>query len=92
MVALVPLSIFSAWTGSFPKLNKQLPTATLFYTPVLISVTVSALIQLSFQIYFFSDVKTIPSYKPPWDIGDGSFIRERIVSYEDTALFMLTNF
>jgi hypothetical protein len=44
LVALIPLSIFSAWTGPYPTLNKSLPTATLFYTPVLISVIVSALI------------------------------------------------
>jgi len=44
LVALIPLSIFSAWTGPYPTLNKNLPTATLFYAPVLISVLVSSLI------------------------------------------------
>lgn len=48
LVALIPLSIFSAWTGPYPHLNDNLPTATLFYAPVLISVGVSALIQLAF--------------------------------------------
>lgn len=48
LVALVPLSIFSAWTGPNPTLNKYLPTATLFYFPVLLSVFVSAAIQLAF--------------------------------------------
>jgi hypothetical protein len=44
LVALVPLSIFSAWTGAYPLLNKSVPTATLFYAPVLISVSAAALI------------------------------------------------
>ena len=44
LVALVPLSIFSGWTGAHPKLNNNLPTSTLFYAPVLISVGVVALI------------------------------------------------
>ncbi len=48
LVALIPLSIFSAWTGPYPKLNKHLPTATLFYQPVLISVISSSLVQLVF--------------------------------------------
>jgi len=58
LVALVPLSIFSAWTGAYPTLNKELPTHTLFYTPVLISVATSALIQLAFQVYFFINVRS----------------------------------
>lgn len=44
LVALVPLSIFQARTGSYHKLTKDMPTDTLFYGPVLISVGVSALI------------------------------------------------
>lgn len=31
-------------------------------------------------------------YKPPWDEGDGTVQHQRIVGYEDTALFQLTNF
>ena len=44
LIALVPLSIFQAWTGSYHKLTKDVPTASLFYCPVLTSVVVSALI------------------------------------------------
>lgn len=72
LVALVPLSIFSAWTGAYPKLNSSIPTASLFYAPVLISVFVSALIQLAFQVYFFVNVQQQVFYRPPWDIGDGT--------------------
>jgi magnesium-transporting ATPase (P-type) len=56
LIALVPLSIFSAWTGAHEKLNKEVPTATLFYKPVIISVIMSATIQLAFQVYFFLNV------------------------------------
>jgi cation-transporting ATPase 13A2 len=44
LVALVPLSVVQAWTGSYHKLTKDVPTATLFYFPVLLSVIVSSLI------------------------------------------------
>ena len=48
LVALVPLSVVQAWTGSYHSLTKDVPTATLFYFPVLLSVIVSSLIQFSF--------------------------------------------
>ena len=48
LIALVPLSIFQAWTGSYHKLTKDVPTSSLFYCPVITSVVISALIQLSF--------------------------------------------
>jgi len=44
LIALVPLSIFSAWTGAYESLNKEVPTATLFYTPVILSVLMSSII------------------------------------------------
>jgi cation-transporting ATPase 13A3/4/5 len=44
LIALVPLSLFSAWTGAYEKLTKHIPTATLFYRPVLLSVIMSAAI------------------------------------------------
>lgn len=72
LVALLPLCIFSAWTGAYPRLTKHVPTATLFYFPVLVSVMVSGLIQLAFQVYFFINVQQQSFYKPPWDIGDGT--------------------
>jgi len=56
LIALVPLSLFSAWTGAHEKLTKHIPTATLFYRPVLLSVIMSAAIQLAFQLYFFINV------------------------------------
>lgn len=44
LVALVPLSIFQARTGAYDKLSPEIPTATLFYAPVLASVAGSAVI------------------------------------------------
>lgn len=44
LLALVPLSIFQARTGAYTKLSPDVPTATLFYTPVLMSVAGSAAI------------------------------------------------
>jgi hypothetical protein len=81
LIALVPLSIFSAWTGAHEKLNKEVPTATLFYKPVIVSVIMSATIQLAFQVYFFINVEKQVFYQPPWNIGDDTIANERIVSY-----------
>jgi len=58
LVALVPLSILMALTGSFEKLTNEVPTATLFYYPVLTSVFASAMIQLAFAMFFFINVKS----------------------------------
>jgi len=92
LVALVPLSIFSAWTGPYPTLNRSLPTATLFYLPVILSVFVSAAIQLAFQVYFYLNVQKQSFYVPPYDIGDGTVQHVRLVSYEDTVLYQVSNF
>lgn len=92
LVALVPLSIFSAWTGPHPELNKFLPTETLFYFPVLLSVFASAAIQLGFQVYFYINVNYQSFYVPPYNIGDDSVQHDLMVSYEDTALFQISNF
>lgn len=48
LIALVPLSIFQAYTGAYYKLTKEMPTTSLFYTPVVISVLVSGVIQFAF--------------------------------------------
>lgn len=48
LVVLVPLAIFMARTGAYEKLMIEVPTATLFYFPVLVSVVGCAFIQLGF--------------------------------------------
>ena len=45
LVALFPLSIFQAWTGAHDELTPDVPTSTLFYTPVVLSVAGSGAIQ-----------------------------------------------
>lgn len=90
LTALVPLSIMQAWTGSARKLTKDMPTATLFYYPVLISVGTASLLQLIFQIFFFVNIRNQPFYEPldplslTWSGPN--------LSYEDTILFMVSNF
>lgn len=70
-----------------------MPTDTLFYAPVLISVGVSALIQLAFQLFFFYNVQKQPFYVPPFNNGGGSSIDMiNVVSYESTVLFYIANF
>ena len=89
-MALVPLSVVQAWTGSYHRLTKDVPTATLFYFPVLLSVIVSSIIQFSFQIFFMLNIRNQPFYVPldasnlHWDQPN--------LSYEETVLFMVANF
>lgn len=92
LVALVPLAIFQAWTGAYHKLTKDMPTDTLFYKPVLISVFVSAAIQLGFQIFYFLNVQQQPFYVPPFNNGGDDIKTINVVSYESTVLFYIANF
>lgn len=91
LVALVPLSVFQAWTGAYEKLSKDVPTASLFYMPVVLSVIISSLIQLLFQVFLFTNVREQPFYQPPFDVGD-TIEEMETYSYEDTVLFIATNF
>jgi len=60
--------------------------------PVLVSVAGSALIQFGFQAFFFFNVQTKPFYTPGETIGKYTIGGSFIISYEDTVLFMVTNF
>lgn len=90
LVALVPLSVVQAWTGSYHILTKDVPTATLFYAPVLFSVCVSSLIQLGFQLFFFTSIRDQTFYVPI-NQDDTAFGHPN-PSYESTILFMVANF
>jgi len=90
LIALVPLSIFQAWTGSYHKLTKDIPTSTLFYYPVLTSVIVAALIQLSFQVFFFFNIRQQPFYRPV-DPSIAKFGSPQS-GYEGNVLFYVANF
>ena len=57
LVALVPLSILQARTSSYGELTSDRPTSTLFYMPVILSVCLSSLLQIAFQLYFYIDVR-----------------------------------
>ena len=67
-----------------------MPPATLFYYPVLISAGVSIMIQAVFQTFFFVNIRRAPFYTPldpqslTWDGPN--------LNYEDTVLFMVSNF
>jgi cation-transporting ATPase 13A3/4/5 len=92
IVALVPLSIMMAWTGANPKLTEHLPTASLMYLPVIISVVGSTLIQLGFQVFFFLHVKKQPFYFEPKLAGEYTIAGDNIMSYQATVLFWVSNF
>ena len=87
---MVPLSIFQAWTGSYHKLTKDVPTSSLFYYPVLTSVIVASLIQFGFQVFYFYNVRQQPFYVPV-DPSTQSFDKPN-PAYENTVLFYVANF
>ena len=90
LVALVPLSVVQAWTGAPSRLTKDMPTATLFYLPVVTSVLLASIIQFLFQLVFFFSIRQQPFYVA-LDISKLSFA-EPNPSYESTVLFMIANF
>ena len=93
LVALVPLSIFQARTGAYDKLSPEIPTATLFYAPVLASVAGSAAIQFLFQLFFFLNVRQQTQfYTEPETVGKETIAGSNIISYEDTVLFFVSSF
>ena len=90
LVALVPLSVLQARTGSWHELTNDRPANTLFAAPVILSVLLSAIIQASFQLYFCFNVQKQPFYTPI-DASVDSF-EVMLPSYEGTVLFMVSNF
>jgi cation-transporting ATPase 13A2 len=93
LVALVPLSIFQARTGAYSKLSSEVPTATLFYAPVLASVAGSAAIQFVFQLFWFLNVRQQTQfYTEPETIGKDTIAGSNIISYEDSVLFLVSIF
>ena len=67
-----------------------MPTATLFYFPVLLSVIVSSVIQLLFQLYYFINIRQ-QSFYVPLDPTTLDFEAPN-KSYEESVLFMVANF
>ena len=65
LVALFPLSFFQAWTGAYGELTPDVPTSTLFYMPVIISVAGSGAIQFFNQLFWFLNVQRQPFYTEP---------------------------
>ena len=92
LVALLPLSIFQAWTGAYDELTPDVPTATLFYMPVILSVAGSGVIQFANQLYWFLNVQKQPFYTEPFTIGAETIGGSNILSYEDTVLFQISVF
>ena len=90
-VALIPLSVFQAETGAYEKLTNNLPTLRLFDLPVILSVCTAVVINLGFQLYWFHTIKNQDFYTPPVMTGD-TWVNEKVVSYQDTVLFLATNF
>jgi len=60
--------------------------------PVLVSVAGSAMIQFGFQTFYFFDVRSRPFYTPGENIGEFTIGGTKIISYEDTVLFLVSNF
>lgn len=83
--------MFQAETGAYEKLTNNLPTLRLFDLPVILSVCTAVVINLGFQLYWFHTIKNQDFYTPPVMTGD-TWVNEKVVSYQDTVLFLATNF
>lgn len=93
LLVTFPLTIFIAMSRPQPNLTADLPTESLFYMPILMSVIIMAAIQFAFQTYVFV---TLPNHKQfygtPYNVGYADLKNDEWISYEDTALFFLGNF
>ena len=69
-----------------------MPTSTLFYLPVIVSVIGAAIIQFAFQLYLFLNITRQPFYVEPITIGEDEIYGGNIMSYEDSVLFMVSCF
>ena len=92
LLVTFPLTIFIARTKPHEKLTADLPTESLFYVPILMSVIVMAFIQFAFQTFFFFNIQNRPFYKPPVNLGGDTLTTDDWVSFEDTVLFYVGNF
>lgn len=90
LVALVPLSLVQARTGSYHDLTADMPTATLFYWPVILSIVSASMLQVAFQVFYYVDIQKQPFYTE-LDASHLSF-DEPNLSYESSILFMVANF
>jgi hypothetical protein len=59
---------------------------------VLLSVAGSAFIQFGFQTFFFFNVRNQAFYTEKAQIGKYTIAGSNIISYEDTVLFLVSNF
>lgn len=62
LLVTFPLTIFIARTKPQEKLTADLPTESLFYLPILMSVIIMAFIQFAFQTFFYFNVQSQPFY------------------------------
>lgn len=93
LVALFPLCIFQATTGSYGKLSKQLPPSTLFSLPIMLSMWWQAGLNLAFQFFIIRNVVKQPFFVKPCDTSYGEDQTDPdIYSYETNVVFMLASF
>lgn len=92
LLVTLPLTLFIAMTRPNTQLTADLPTESLFYLPILLSVSIMSAIQFGFGWFLFLNVQRQPFYHVPINLGDDTITGDMWISYEDTALFFLGNF
>ena len=95
---ILPLSIFMSWTKPSDHLTKNIPTVSLFSASFLMSITLSMIFQIGFQIFvfksadYFEDPKTfVECYPSSTNTGNRGH-SERVPCTRDTALYLLNIF
>ncbi|PVV05075.1 hypothetical protein BB560_000410 [Smittium megazygosporum] len=89
---IFPLSITMAWALPFDRISTKPPAASLISKKVLTSLFCQIFIVASFQIVLDYVVQKQGFYKPPVRENPEDFDNILVKSYENTSLFLLSNF
>lgn len=103
---ILPIAIFMGWSEAAETIHPKNPTSNLLSKKVLTSLAGQALLMGAFQVLAFLWVRRQAFYLPPgemeppgqrrrlkaWDGGEEDDDDDVIYCYEDTVLFLLSNF
>lgn len=86
---ILPVAVFMSWSGPYKGgIAKKSPTGSLLSKKIITSVLGQILLQSTFQVGVFLWVQHQPTYTPP----DTSHSSKRMVSFENTVVFLTSCF
>lgn len=84
---ILPLAIFMSWSKPSNKIIIKRPTANLVSMKILMTLVLNILIILTFQLMVWFKIQKEPWYQVPTPGDD-----ENVKSFDNTILFLFTNF